>query len=62
MAISMDKLVQLYRDNIMRLYGTLVPIVSDKDAKLIARVCKEFQLVVGTKFTFSIAFHPQTGG
>ena len=58
----MDKLVQLYMDNIVRLHGTLVSIVSDRDARFTSKVWKEFQEAMGTELKFSTAFHPKTYG
>ena len=62
MTMSMDKLVQLYMDNIVRLHGTPVSIVSDRDARFNAKIWKEFQEAMGTELKFSTAFHPQTDG
>lgn len=47
-------------DNIVKLYSTPISIVSDRDARFIARVQKEFQEAIGKEFKFSIAYHPQT--
>lgn len=46
----------------MRLYGTIVSIVSNLDAKLIARVWKEFQETMGTKSKFNTTFCHQIDG
>ena len=58
----MDKLVQLYMDNIVRFHGTPVSIVSDRDARFTSKVWKEFQEAMGTELKFSTTFHPQTDG
>ena len=58
----MDKLVQLYMDNIVRLNGTPVSIVSDRDARFTGKIWKEFQEAMGTELKVSTAFHPQTDG
>ena len=42
MTMNMDQLVKLYMDNIVRLHGTPLSIVSDRDARFTARVWKEF--------------------
>ena len=47
---SLDKLAQLYVREIIRLHGTPVSIVSDRDPSL--------QNALGTKLHFSTAFHP----
>lgn len=56
----MQQLVNLYMENVVRLYGTLMFIVSDRDLRFISRVWIEFQDAVGTELKYSIAFHPQT--
>ena len=38
MNMNMDKLVKLYMDNIVRLHGTPISIVSDRDARFTARI------------------------
>lgn len=53
----MDKLVPLYMDNIVRLHGTPVFIISDGDVIFIARVWKEVLEVMGTELKFSTTFH-----
>ena len=45
-------------DNIVRLHGTPVSIVSDRDARFTAKIWKEFQEAMGTELKFSTAFHP----
>lgn len=43
----------------MRLFGTPVSILSNGDARFIARVWKKFQEAMGTELKL---FHPQTDG
>ena len=59
---SMDRLVELYVDEIVRLHGVSLSIVSDRDPRFISRFWKELQLALGTWLNFSTTFHPQTDG
>ena len=60
--MSMQQLVKLYTDNIVKLHGTPISIVSDRDVRFTSRIWKEFQDAMGTELKFSTAFHPQTDG
>ncbi|XP_071939216.1 uncharacterized protein [Coffea arabica] len=51
MSYSLEKLAKLYTEEIMRLHGIPVSIVSDRDPRF-----------VGTKLKLSTAYHPQTDG
>ena len=55
---SMDRLVELYVDEIVRLHGVPLSIVSDRDPRFTSRFWKELQLTLGTRLNFNIAFHP----
>ena len=59
---SMDRLAELYVDEIVRLHGVPLSIVSDTDSRFTLRFWKELQLALGTQLNFSIAFHLQTDG
>ena len=59
---SMDRLVELYVDEIFRLHNVPLSIVSDQDPRFTSRFWKELQLALGTRLNFSTAFHPQTNG
>ena len=59
---SVDRLAKLYVDEIVRLHGVPVSIVSDRDPRFTSRFWPRFQEAMGTKLKFSIAFHPQTDG
>ena len=62
MDYSMDRLAELYVEEIIRLHGVLLSIVSDRDPRFTSRFWKELQSVLGTKLKFSITFHLQTDG
>ena len=59
---SMDWLVELYVNKIVRLHGIQISIVSDRDPRFTSRIWKELQSVLGTRQNFSTTFHPQMGG
>ena len=56
----MDRLADLYVNEIIRLHGIPVSIVSDRDPRFTSRFWKELKSAFGTRLNFSIAFHPQT--
>ena len=58
----MDRLAELYVDEIVRLHGVPLSIVSDRDPRFTLRFWKELQSALGTKLNFSTIFHPQTDG
>ena len=55
---SLEKLVQLYVDEIVRLHGVLASIVSDRDPIFTSRFWPSLQTTLGTRLHFSITFHP----
>ena len=59
---SVDHLADLYIRDIVRLHGVPVTIVSDRDPRFTARLWQSLQSALGTKLTFSTAYHPQTDG
>ena len=58
----LDKLAQLYVEEIVRLHCVPISIVSDRDPKFTSRFWPSLQAVLGTRLHFSTAFHPQTDG
>ena len=59
---SLEKLAQLYVDEIVRLHGVPVSIVSDRDPRFTSRFWSSLQDAMGTRLHFSTAFHSQTDG
>ena len=59
---SLEKLVQLYVNEIVRLHGVLISIVLDRDPRFTSRFWPSLQAALGTRLHFSTAFHPQTDG
>ncbi|PKU76320.1 hypothetical protein MA16_Dca027522 [Dendrobium catenatum] len=50
----------LYVAEIVRLHGVPKSIVSDRDGRFTSKLWRKVQEVMGTRLTFSTAFHPQT--
>ena len=59
---SLEKLAQLYVDEIVRLHGVPVLIVLDRDPRFTSRFWPSLQAALGTLLHFSTSFHPQTDG
>ena len=59
---SIEKLAELFVKEIVRLHGTPVSIVSDRDPRFTSRFWPSLQRALGTRLHFSTALHPQTDG
>ena len=62
MTYTTDNYARLYIDEIIRLHGVPVSIVSDRDPKFTSRFWHSLQASLGTCLKFSTTFHPQTDG
>jgi hypothetical protein len=62
MNYSLDQLAQLYIEEIVRLHGIPILIVSDGDPRFTSHFWKSLHKALGTNLNFSTAFHPQTDG
>uniref|UniRef100_A0A2N9GSB9 Integrase catalytic domain-containing protein n=2 Tax=Fagus sylvatica TaxID=28930 RepID=A0A2N9GSB9_FAGSY len=60
--LSLERLAKLYVDEIVRLHGVPVTIVSDRDRRFVSQFWKKLHMAMGTNLNFSTAFHPQTDG
>ena len=58
----LEKLAQLYVDEIVRLHRVPVSIVLDQDPRFTSRFWPSLQTTLGTRLHFSTTFHPQTDG
>ena len=58
----LEKLAQLYVEEIVRLHSVPISIVSDRDPRFISRFWSSLQDAMGTRLHFSTTFHPQTDG
>ena len=59
---TLDQLAKRYVDEIVRLHGVPLSIVSNRDPRFTFRFWGSLQQALGTKLHFSTAFHPQTDG
>ena len=59
---SLESLAQLYISEIVRLHGTPLTIISDRDPRFTSRFWESLQAALGTELRWSTAFHPQTDG
>ena len=57
---TLDRLTELYVQEIVRLHGVTQLIVSNRDNHFILNFWKNLQQALGTKLMFSTSFHPQT--
>ena len=56
----LDKLAEIYIEEIVRLHGILVSIILDRNLRFTSRFWGKLKETLGTRLNFSIAFHPQT--
>ena len=61
-SLSLERLAKLYVNEIVRLHGVPVTIVSDRDRRFVSQFWKKLHMAMGTNLNFSTAFHPQTDG
>ncbi|KAL0449667.1 UNVERIFIED_CONTAM: Transposon Ty3-I Gag-Pol polyprotein [Sesamum latifolium] len=59
---SLDKLVELYVSEIVRLHGIPTSIVFDRDPRFTSHFWGSLHRALRIKLHFSTAFHPQTDG
>ncbi|WMV59461.1 hypothetical protein MTR67_052846 [Solanum verrucosum] len=59
---SAEDYAKLYLQEVVRLHGVLVLIISDRGAQFTAQFWKSFKKGLGSKVNLSTAFHPQTDG
>ena len=59
---SLEMLARLYLNEVVRLHGVPLSIVSDRDPRFISRFWPKLQETFGTPLKFSTAYHPRTDG
>jgi len=59
---SVDKLAKLYVNEVIRLHGVPVSIISDRDPRFTSRLWPSLQRAMGKKLNLSMTFHPQMDG
>ena len=57
-----SQIVGLFFRDIVRIHGFPMNIVSDKDSKFVGHFWRTLQKKLGTKLSFSSAYHPQLDG
>ena len=62
MTDPVDKLAKLYVNEVIRLHGVPLSIVSNWDPRFTSRLWSRLQRALGTKVNLSTTFHPQTDG
>ena len=62
MDYTLEKYAELYIDEIVRLHGVPISIISDRDPRFTSRFWEKLHEALGTRLNFSTAFHPQTDG
>ena len=58
----LDKLAQLYVEEIVRIHGVPISIVTDQDPKFTSRFWSSLQDAMGTRLHFYTSFHPENDG
>nr|XP_009787887.1 PREDICTED: uncharacterized protein K02A2.6-like [Nicotiana sylvestris] len=62
MDYSLKRLAELYINEIVKLHGIPVSIMSDRDPRFTSRFWSSLQEALGSRLNFSTTFHPQTDG
>ena len=55
-------LIDLYVDNILKLHGAPVSIVSDRGTQYVSKFWKCLHKAIRTRLDYNTAYHPQTDG
>ena len=53
-----EKLVDLYVDNILRFHGAPMSIVSDRGTQYVSKFWKRLHKAIRTRLDYSTAYHP----
>ncbi|KAD3640990.1 hypothetical protein E3N88_30213 [Mikania micrantha] len=59
---ELERLAQIYVDEIVTKHGVPLSIVSDRDSRFTSRFWQIFQNAMGTRLDMSTAYYPQTDG
>ena len=59
---SQERLARLYNDEVIKLHGVPVTIVSDRDPRFTSRFWPRLQKALGTTLDFNTTFHLQIDG
>ena len=58
----MEKLAQIYINEIVTHHGVPISIISDRDSRFTSQFWRLFQKALGTRLDLSTSYHPQTEG
>ena len=58
--ILAEELVQLFRDNVWKLYGLLESVVLDRSLQFVVELTKKLNRILGIETKLSTAFYSQT--
>jgi hypothetical protein len=58
----MERLSQIYIEEIMSRYGVPISIIFDRDCHFTPRIWLSMQKALDTQLNLSTAYHPQTNG
>ncbi|KAJ9536144.1 LOW QUALITY PROTEIN: hypothetical protein OSB04_un000677 [Centaurea solstitialis] len=61
-SFSIDRLAQLYVDEIVMRHGVPISIIFDRDSRFTSQFWQSLQAALGTSVDLSTAYHPQTDG
>lgn len=59
---KMERLAQMYVNEVLKLYGIPLSIISDRDSHFTSRFWQIFQKALGTLINLSTTYHPKTNG
>ena len=62
MTFTLEEFCKLYIQEIVRLHGVPISIVSDRDPRFTTQIWKSFNIAMGKQLRMNTAFHPQTDG
>jgi hypothetical protein len=62
MTNPINKLAKIYVNEVVRLHGVPVSIISNQDPRFTSRLWPNIHRAMGTNLNISMAFHPQTDG
>ena len=60
--LTSEGLARLYRDNVWKLHGLPIKIISDQGPQFVSKFMKELNRILGIQTSSSTAYHPQTDG
>jgi hypothetical protein len=62
MTDPVDKLAKMYVNEVVRLHGVPISVVSDRDLRFTSRLWPSIQRALETNLSISTTFHPQIDG